>query len=75
MAIEAVRCKFGLTRSESRIAFALIDKGTLHAAAAACSITIGTARQYLKQAFRKTATNGQVGLVVLLMDALHATLE
>jgi DNA-binding CsgD family transcriptional regulator len=68
---DAVIRKFDLTRSEARLACALINTGHLNTAAAMCSITVGTARQYLKLAFRKTGTNSQVGLVVLLMSPLQ----
>jgi len=72
LATDAVIRRFDLTRSEARLACALIDTGHLNTAAAMCSITVGTARQYLKLAFRKTGTTNQVSLVVLLMTSLQA---
>jgi DNA-binding CsgD family transcriptional regulator len=61
---------FSLSRSEARLATALVAKGTLQAAAVHCSITEGSARQYLKRIFHKTHTNGQVELVALILASV-----
>jgi DNA-binding CsgD family transcriptional regulator len=66
---------FGLTPAEAELAWALIRTGNLRRAAAACALTDGSARQYLKSAYRKTRTAGQVELVVLLLDSLHRRTE
>lgn len=58
---------FGLTRSEARLATALVGRGRLKDAAEAVGITYETARSYLKIIFHKTGTGRQVELVRLLV--------
>jgi len=61
---------FGLSVSEANLAVALVETGTLQAAAKRCRITEGSARQYIKRIFQKTHTSGQVELVALLLRSL-----
>jgi len=61
---------FGLSLSEANLAVALVETGTLQAAAKRCRITEGSARQYIKRTFQKTQTSGQVELVALLVKSL-----
>jgi len=58
---------YGLSSAEARLVTALIELGSLSAAAADCNLTEGSARQYLKRIFSKTGTRGQVDLVALIM--------
>jgi len=58
---------FDLTANESRLAIALLGGSSLQDAARQLGITAGTARQYLKQIFRKTRCHRQVELLNLLL--------
>ena len=60
---------FDLSPAEVRLASALAEGQTLRAAAAAASITYGTARRYLESIFAKTGVNQQSQLVALLISA------
>lgn len=57
---------FDLTPAEARLASALASGQPLEAAAAACGITVKSARTYLERIFRKTGTHQQSQLVALL---------
>lgn len=57
-----------LTLAEARLAHALALGLSLEDAAAGASITVGTARGYLKQIFAKTGKTRQVELVRLIMS-------
>ncbi len=65
--IEALKALFGLSTSEARLVRALVDGANLHEAAEVCSVTISTARTYLKQAFAKTGTGSQSELLKLIL--------
>jgi len=58
---------FDLTANESRLTIALLGGSSLPDAARQMGITAGTARQYLKQIFRKTRCHRQVELLNLLL--------
>ena len=64
----------GLTPAEARLTNALAGGLSLEEASERCSITIGTARTYLKQIFLKTETSRQAELVklVLLQPSIEA---
>lgn len=69
---ELLGALFALTPAEARLAVGLIKFGTLPAAAAACGVTEGSARQYLKRIYGKTGTQGQADLVALLLGSVRA---
>ncbi len=58
-----LRRLYGLTPSQSRLAELLASGSSWKEAARRLGITEGSARQYLKIIFRKTATNRQADLV------------
>jgi DNA-binding CsgD family transcriptional regulator len=62
---------FDFTPSEAALCAALVQSGTLADAAAACGLTSGSARQYMKRIFAKTNTRGQVELVALIMGSVR----
>lgn len=66
-AAESLVAVFGLTRSEARLATALVTCGRLREAAETVGITYETARSYLKVIFHKTGTRRQAELVRLLV--------
>ena len=68
--IDLLRCHFGLTQAEARLALHLVAGETLRCAAVKLSITYETARTHLKHIFDKTGTCRQAELVVLLVSAL-----
>ena len=59
--IDLLRCHFGLTPAEARLALHLVA-GTLRSAAVKLSITYETARTHLKNIFSKTGTCRQADL-------------
>ncbi|WP_154048439.1 helix-turn-helix transcriptional regulator [Thiomonas intermedia] len=65
--LEELARRFGLTRSQARLASALCGGSTLREAADRCGISYGTARGYLKMIFLKTGTHRQTDLVTLLL--------
>ena len=68
--IDLLRCHFGLTPAEARLALQLVEGETLRAAAIKLSITYETARTRLKNIFSKTGTCGQAELVIVIVTAL-----
>jgi DNA-binding CsgD family transcriptional regulator len=64
-----VRCQFGLTPSEARVALHLVTGETLRSAATELHISYETARTQLKRIFSKTGTCRQAELVVLIVTA------
>ena len=73
--IDLLRCHFGLTPAEARLALHLVAGETLRSAAVKLSITYETARTSLKNVFRKTETCRQVELVLVILTALPECLE
>src|SRR4029453_17629914 len=67
--IELLRCHFGLTPSEARLALHLVAGETLRSAEAKLSMTYETARTHLKSIFQKTGTCRQAKLVVGIVTA------
>ena len=65
-----LRGLFGLTRAQARLALLLFDGKSVKEAAADLGITEGSARQYLKQVFRKTGARRQADLVRIMIRAL-----
>jgi len=61
---------FDLSPAEARLTISLVKCGALSAAAMECSLTEGSARQYMKRIFNKTGTRGQVELVALIMGSV-----
>jgi len=61
----------GLSPAEAQLTLALVQLGSLAAAARHCGITDGSARQYLKRVFAKTETSGQVDLVATVLKSLR----
>jgi DNA-binding CsgD family transcriptional regulator len=72
--IDLLRCHFGLTPAEARLALHLVAGETLRSAEAKLSITYETARTHLKNIFNKTGTCRQAELVVVLVTALPGCL-
>src|SRR5215475_9418278 len=68
--INLLRCHFGLTPAEARLALHLVAGETLRAAAAKLSITYETARTELKNIFNKTGTCRQAELVIVIVTAV-----
>src|SRR5262245_7873562 len=68
--IDLLRCRFGLTPTEARLALHLVAGETLRSAEAKLSMTYETARTHLKSIFQKTGTCRQAELVVVLVAAL-----
>jgi DNA-binding CsgD family transcriptional regulator len=68
--IDLLRCHFGLTPAEARLALQLVAGETLRAAAVKLSITYETARTELKNIFNKTGTCRQAELVIVIVTAL-----
>ena len=68
--IDLLRCHFGLTPAEARLALQLVAGDTLRAAAVKLSITYETARTELKNIFSKTGTRRQAELVIVIVTAL-----
>jgi DNA-binding CsgD family transcriptional regulator len=72
--IDLLRCHFGLTPAEARLALHLVAGETLRSAEAKLSITYETARTHLKNIFDKTGTCRQAELVVAIVTALPGCL-
>jgi DNA-binding CsgD family transcriptional regulator len=70
--IDLLRCHFGLTPAEARLALHLVAGETLRSAEAKLSITYETARTHLKNIFGKTGTCRQAELLVVILTALPA---
>ena len=68
--IELLRCHFGLTPAEARLALHLVAGETLRSAEAKLCITYETARTHLKNIFNKTGTSRQAELVIVIVTAL-----
>jgi DNA-binding CsgD family transcriptional regulator len=68
--IELLRCHFGLTPAEARLALHLVAGETLRSAEVKLGITYESARTQLKKIFNKTGTSRQAELVVVLLTAL-----
>ena len=68
--IDLLRCHFGLTPAEARLALQLVAGDALRSAAAKLSITYETARTELKNIFNKTGTCRQAELVIVTVTAV-----
>ena len=68
--IELLRCHFGLTPAEARLALHLVAGETLRSAEVKLSISYETARTHLKNIYNKTGTCRQAELVVVILTAL-----
>jgi DNA-binding CsgD family transcriptional regulator len=68
--LDLLRCRFGLTPAEARLALQLVAGEPLRAAAVKLSITYETARTELKNIFNKTGTCRQAELVIVIVTAL-----
>jgi DNA-binding CsgD family transcriptional regulator len=68
--IDLLRCHFGLTPAEARLALHLVAGETLRSAEVKLSITYETARTHLKNIFNKTGTCRQAELLVVILTAL-----
>ena len=68
--IDLLRCHFGLTLAEARLALHLVAGETLRSAEVKLSMTYETARTHLKNVFKKTGTCRQAELVVVILTAL-----
>jgi DNA-binding CsgD family transcriptional regulator len=73
--IELLRCHFGLTPAEARLALHLASGETLRCAEAKLSMTYETARTHLKSIFQKTGTCRQAELVVVIVTAVPGCLK
>jgi DNA-binding CsgD family transcriptional regulator len=73
--IDRLRCHFGLTLAEARLALHLVGGETLRSAAVNLSTTYETARTLLKKIFSKTETCRQAELVLVILTALPECLE
>jgi DNA-binding CsgD family transcriptional regulator len=72
---DLLRCHFGLTQAEARLALQLVAGETLRSAAVKLNITYETARTCLKKIFKKTETCRQAELVLAILTALPECLE
>jgi DNA-binding CsgD family transcriptional regulator len=68
--IDLLKCHFGLTPAEARLALHLVAGETLRSAAVKLSISYETARTSLKKIFGKTRTCRQAELVIVILTAL-----
>ena len=68
--IDLLRCHFGLTPAEARLALHLVAGETLKSAEVKLSISYETARTCLKSIFNKTGTCRQAELVIVILTAL-----
>jgi DNA-binding CsgD family transcriptional regulator len=68
--IDLLRCHFGLTPAEARLALHLVAGETLRSAEVKLSISYETARTHLKNIFNKTGTSRQAELVIVIVTAL-----
>jgi DNA-binding CsgD family transcriptional regulator len=68
--IDLLRCHFGLTPAEARLALHLVAGETLRSAEVKLSISYETARTHLKNIFDKTGTCRQAELLVVILTAL-----
>jgi len=68
--VELLRCHFGLTPAEARLALHLAAGETLRSADAKLRMTYETARTHLKSIFQKTGTCRQAELVVVIVTAI-----
>jgi len=66
--VELLRRLYGLTGSEARLTDLIGSGMPLKTGARALGLTEATARQYLKQVFRKTGVSGQPALVRKIMN-------
>jgi DNA-binding CsgD family transcriptional regulator len=73
--IDLLRCHFGLTPAEARLALHLVAGETLRSAEAKLSMTYETARTHLKSIFQKTGTCRQAELVVAIVTAIPGCLK
>jgi DNA-binding CsgD family transcriptional regulator len=73
--IDWLRCHFGLTLAEARLALQLVAGETLRSAAVKLGISYETTRSSLKNIFRKTETCRQVDLVIVILTALPDCVE
>jgi DNA-binding CsgD family transcriptional regulator len=73
--IDRLRCHFGLTLAEARLALQLVGGETLRSAAVKLNITYETARTSLKKIFKKTETCRQAELILAILTALPECLE
>ena len=67
--IDLLKCHFGLTPAEARLALHLVAGETIRSAAVKLSISYETARTSLKNIFRKTGTCRQAELVIVILAA------
>jgi DNA-binding CsgD family transcriptional regulator len=72
--IDLLRCHFGLTPAEARLALHLVAGETLRSAAVKLSIAYETARTHLKNIFGKTGTCRQAELVMVIVTAVPGCL-
>ena len=70
--IDLLRCHFGLTPAEARLALHLVAGETLRSAEVKLNISYETARSRLKSIFDKTKTHRQAELVIAIVTALPA---
>ena len=68
--IDLLRCHFGLTPAEAKLALHLVAGETLRSAEVKLSISYETARTSLKNIFKKTGTCRQAELVIVILTAL-----
>src|SRR5262245_64722749 len=68
--IDRLRCHFGLTLAEARLALHLVGGETVRSAAVKLNITYETARTSLKKIFMRTETCRQAELVLVILTAL-----
>jgi len=64
---DAIRHRWGCTRSEARLTQLLAEGHGLREAAAAMGVTYGSARVYLKLAFEKVGVHSQAQLVARVL--------
>jgi DNA-binding CsgD family transcriptional regulator len=70
LSLEALRKLFGLTPALAQLALAITSGKTLKEHAAEAGITIGTARQHLKELFARTNTCRQAELVRVILTSV-----
>jgi len=73
--IDRLRCHFGLTQAEARLALQIVAGETLRSAAVKLGISYETTRSSLKNIFKKTETCRQAQLGIVILTALPDCVE
>jgi len=65
--VQSLRRRYGLTATEAAFVAAFVEETSLKGAAQRLSLTVSTARTYMKRVFAKTEVNSQAALMKLVL--------